>query len=437
MENKIKRKARGAGSIRKRSEHSWEGRVTIGFDPGTGKQIQKSVSGKTQREVRQKMTALQKSVDDGINICINSLTVAQWMDIWIRDYTLNLKPLTKSAYRSHIENNIKPYLGAVKLSKLTTAMIQNMYNRLSCGGDPLHRNVKSTGKSATKRKPMSPKTVHNLHGVLRKSLEQAVACGYINRNPTVACQLPQVLKTEIQPLTDDKLRLFLNSIAGDRYELIYRIDLFTGMRQGEVLGLCWDCVNFDNGTILIKRQLQKQKRKNGKFYLAPLKNNRQRTLVVAPSIMELFRLERSRQKEYRRLAAEVWDATGDLYRDYRCDALLKEGELGGLVFTNEGGGHLVGGSVYKRFKNICKSIGLEKTRFHDLRHSFAVTSLQLEDDIKTIQSNLGHASVSFTLDVYGHVSDTMKRNSARRMEALLQSMKNGNEREDKGKFSEV
>ena len=95
-----------------------------------------------------------------------------------------------------------------------------------------------------------------------------------------------------------------------------------------------------------------------------------------------------------------------------------------LVFTNEIGGHLTHGTVYKNFKRIISDLGLPEARFHDLRHSYAVAALQSGDDVKTVQENLGHHTAAFTLDVYGHVSERMKQESAARMEGFIKSVKN-------------
>ena len=96
----------------------------------------------------------------------------------------------------------------------------------------------------------------------------------------------------------------------------------------------------------------------------------------------------------------------------------------GFVFTNEVGDHLSPSTVYHQFKKIAASIDLPDARLHDLRHSFAVASLRAGDDIKTVQSNLGHHTAAFTLDVYGHVTEEMKRDSANRMEAFIQNVTN-------------
>ena len=93
-----------------------------------------------------------------------------------------------------------------------------------------------------------------------------------------------------------------------------------------------------------------------------------------------------------------------------------------LVFTNELGQHLCCVTIYNHLKKILESIGLGDVRFHDLRHCYAAISLQNGDDIKTVSENLGHATVAFTLDVYGHVTDKMRKDSADRMQAYIESL---------------
>ena len=92
------------------------------------------------------------------------------------------------------------------------------------------------------------------------------------------------------------------------------------------------------------------------------------------------------------------------------------------MFTDELGHHLKHQTVYLEFKKIVTEIGAPNARFHDLRHSFAVSSIRAGDDIKTVQENLGHATAAFTLDVYGHVAEKMKLESANRMEQFIRSV---------------
>ena len=196
----------------------------------------------------------------------------------------------------------------------------------------------------------------------------------------------------------------MKAIDGWKYELLYRVTLFTGMRQGEILGLTWDCVDFEHNTIYVNKQLQRTEKVGGKYVLVPTKSGRSRMITVAPSVMSLLKKQKSQQAQMQLLAGTDWENPWD------------------LVFTNDTGGHLVHMTVYKVFKEIVKSMGLEQARFHDLRHSYAVVSLESGDDIKTVQTNLGHATASFTLDVYGHVSQKMRQKSADRMEQFIQKI---------------
>ncbi len=387
------RAASGDGSIRKKivkkngKEYTyWEGRYTCGFDPKTGKQKQRSISGKTQAEVAQKLREVTAEIGQGTFKEACKLTVGEWSIIWDKDYLIGVKPRTQEAYRSILCTHIRPELGAIKLEALNAHTIQHFYNGLS-------------------QKGLSAKTVKNVHGVLHELLQQAVRIGYLRMNPSDACTLPRVVKKEIKPLGDDAIRQFLAAIQGHRFEILLMVTLFTGLREGEVLGLSWDRVDFDKGTLLIDRQLQRAKDESGerRYSLVSLKNDKWRRITPADSVMELLRRQWSSQAEWRLRAGPAWEDSG-------------------LVFTNELGEHLSPYTVYKNYKRLVASIGCPEARFHDLRHSYAVAAIKSGDDIKTVQGNLGHATAAFTLDVYGHVTDQMKRDSAERMQKFIESV---------------
>lgn len=175
------------------------------------------------------------------------------------------------------------------------------------------------------------------------------------------------------------------------------------MRRAELSGLKWDCVDFWKGTICIKRQWQKDPGKRGGFVLSSTKNGKPRIVKPAASVMEILHQERIRQGELRLKAGNLWQDDG-------------------FVFKNVLGAPLSPNTAYNHFKQIMASIGLPKTRMHDLRHTYAVASLANGDDIKTVQENLGHASAAFTLDRYGHVTDSMRQASSERMEQFFKSV---------------
>lgn len=384
--------AAGSGTIRKKTitrngkEYTyWEARYTAGYDPGTGKQIQRSITGKTQKEVSQKLKAATAAIDAKTYTAPSKMTVGQWLEIWTAEYLGGVKPLTVSSYKTAVKIHITPGLGAIKLEALDPHTVQGFYNSL--------RN----------QKQLSPKTIKNIHGVLHKALEKAVANKYIPFNPADSCELPRMEKKEIQPLDDNQISAFLKAIKGHKYESLFTIALFTGMRESEALGLTWDCVDLTKGTILINKQLQVVKGSHGEYALAPTKNSKGRTLTVAPFVVSVLKRVKHRQLENRLRYGECWTDSG-------------------FVFTDDLGAHLKHVTVYKAFKRIVTDMGFPDTRFHDLRHSYAVASIRSGDDIKTVQENLGHATASFTLDVYGHVTEQMKQASAARMEQFIRAV---------------
>ncbi|MCI2106916.1 MAG: N-terminal phage integrase SAM-like domain-containing protein [Intestinimonas sp.] len=182
-----RRAAQGTGTIRKKTvtrsgkEYTyWEARYTTGTDPGTGKQIQRPITGKTQREVSQKLKAATAAIDAGTYTAPSRMTVGEWLDIWAQDYLGGVKPFTVASYNGQIRNHIKPALGTVRLEALNAHTIQRFYNDLS--------------KPHDDKPGLSPKTVKGVHGVLHKALQQAVMIGYIRFNPSDACTLPRMVR---------------------------------------------------------------------------------------------------------------------------------------------------------------------------------------------------------------------------------------------------
>jgi integrase len=380
-----KRNAHGAGSIRQRKDGTWEARYSIGRDPGTGKQVQRSIYGKTQRDVRQKLSSVVSSLDSGSYIEPSRLLFGAWLDIWLDEYNINVKPRTLLEYKGQCNYRIKPFLGSIKLALLRPHDVQMFLNKQSVPS----KNMKA----------LNPKSIHNLHGILHKALEQAVKIGYLKFNPANACILPRIVKSSVKPFDNEQIKLFLSTIKGHHLESLFMLDLFTGLRKGEIIGLTWDCIQGDS--IFIYRQLQCIK---GKYFFMPLKNNKTRRIVPAQSIMHMLLEHKKRQHDLMQLFNDAW------------------GNKEGFVFTNEVGNHLCHDTVYKIFKRIVTDLGFPSFRFHDLRHSYAVASLRAGDDVKTVQENLGHHTAAFTLDVYGHVTDEMRRDSSSRMDAFFQSI---------------
>ena len=379
------KKANGSGTIRKRADGRWEGKYTLGYDPKTGKLIRKSVYGKTQKEVRLALSKIVSEMDSGTYAEPSKMKVSQWLDEWLASYTMNIKPATRSAYEEHIRVHIKPSLGDIPLKQLSTRDIQQLYTNL------------------LKERELSPKTVRNIHGVLHRTLEQAKLLGYIRVNPADAAVTPRVEKKQVETLDAEDIGKFLAAIRGTKYEYPLFVAVFTGLRQGELLGLTWDCVDFEHGLLLINKQHNRVKG-DTEFRFASLKNDKARVLTVADEVIDVLKLQKQRQESWAAALGNGWENPDN------------------LVFTTEFGRYINNKILYQNFKRIAKKLGKPDLRFHDLRHTYAVNSLRAGDDIKTVQENLGHATASFTLSTYAHATPGMKRESAKRMTDFIRTV---------------
>ena len=375
------RNAKGGGSVRQREDGKWEARCTI-----NGKR--RSFYGNRQSDVLKAMRAAQSAADVGAFIEPSKMTIEQWVTAWLEEYIKpSSKPLTYSAYKSKVDNHIIPHLGKMRLTTLNPTQVQAFYNDL------------------LREKNLSPKSIKDVHGILHRAIEQAVELRYIPYNCTNACKTPRIVKKEIEPFDDISVEAFLTAIQGHRYQDIFTVTLFTGIREGEACGLPWDAVDFRNGTITIKQQLCKEKVKGGKHYIDTPKHDKVRILTAPSFVMDILREVKAKQLQ------NHINCIGNWQNEHN------------LVFTDEFGKYTVPSTLHKHFKIIARQIGKPNARFHDLRHTYAVTALQEGDDAKTVQQNLGHATAAFTLNVYGHVSEKMKKDSADRMERYYQRVK--------------
>lgn len=405
MPRKSTRNAAGSGSIRKktvtrgeREYQFWEARYT----DSAGKRH--SISGDTQKEVAEKLRAATKAIDEGSYTPPQKLKLADWMDSWLEIYVKNsVKPNTYLAYKNSTKTHIKPILGAIQLQKLNPDDIQQFCNKIKAEG----QRIKI--KDGIDNKPLKAKTVKNVHGILSKALSVAVRNGYIRTNPAAVTDLPRHEKSKIMPLDENDIKCFLLEIENEpRYKNLFTVALFSGLREAELLGLQWSCVNFMTGTITVDKQLYKVKETGGAYHLAPTKTDNIRIVTVAPTVISALQDEQARQLSNQLKAGGV-------------DGAFRNPD--DLVFTDELGKHLVARTVVKHYKNIVTKLGIPERRFHDLRHSYATAALANGDSIKDVQTALGHTEPNITLSLYAHSTAETKKASADRMERFIQTIK--------------
>ena len=300
----------------------WEARYTTGFDPKTGKQIRKSIYGKTQKEVQKKLTMVLAEIYAQTYIEPSKIKLRDWLETWVNEYSIDKKYSTLKGYRAQIKAHINPELGDFCLSQIFPMMVQQFYNKLSTPDED--------GKC------LSPKSVKNVHIILRAALSQAVENEYIRHNPCQKARLPKVYKTDISPLTDQQVHDFLEEADEDPiYGTILKVILFTGLREGEAMGLTWDCVDFYKGAITINKQLQRRPEYAGGTVLTSVKNGKTRVLRPAPYVMNLLKIRYAEQVMQAEKAGSAWEGWKD-----------KAEHRKALVFTNEMGRFLVPKRVF-------------------------------------------------------------------------------------------
>jgi len=305
------------------------------------------------------------------------IRVSEWTVYWLDNFCENLKTNTSVYYRSVVNQHINRVIGDAKLSELSEEDIQLFINSLILG--------------VGIQQPLSPKSVKNIHGILHKCLDVALRRKYIDVNPASGISLPKIPCRSTNVMSNAVLDAFLHEVKGREKENFYRCAVFTGLRLSELIGLTWDCIDFDKGTLHVYRQLVKDRTCN-KYVFTSLKNNRSRTIYPADTVMKLL--------------LKIRETVPDTPERF--------------VFVSEKSRtHYTVAAVYSSFKRTVRRIGYPALRVHDLRHTYAVLSLLAGDDIKTLQCNMGHFSASFTLDVYGHFTDDMKRNSSKKMTAFI------------------
>ena len=366
-----KRRANGEGSIRKRKDGRWEGRYTAGRDPVTGKVIYKNVLGKTQAEVKEKLkAAIEKS--STLDIKAEHYTVSQWLDTWMENYAkLQVRASSHKTYQGFIENHINPTLGDLSLEKLTAMDLQKLYKHLLESG-----RVECT-EARNKPKGLSVSTARNINQMISSALNCAVEQRLISANPTKGCVLPKPERKEMKILPPESLDTFFEEARRSGVFELYYIDLATGLRRGELLGLKWSDVDLEKGIIYVRRQILRQ---NGEVVEAPLKTkNSYRSIAIGADAIKVLKGMEQRD-EY--------------------------------VFPSPYGGPMSPDSVLHMLQRVLKRAGLERIRFHDLRHTFSVLALQNGVDVKTLSAMLGHYSAGFTLDTYAHVTTSMQKQAA-------------------------
>ena len=371
----MRRRANGEGTVRERKDGRWEATMSL---PGGAR---KSYFGKTKQDALVKMRSGQRNVQDGLPLPPERLTLGAYLERWLEDSVKpTVRPYTFKSYSILVHRHITPELGKTHLTRLTAQEIQSFLNQKLQSG-------------------LSPRSVQYLHAVLRRALGQAERWGIVPRNVARFASAPHVPQANIQPLSPVEAKKLLAAVHGDRLEALYTVALAVGLRQGEALGLRWEDVHLEAGTLSVKVTSQKI---DGVNVLVQPKTERSRRTVKLPDIcLEALRAHKARQDVERDKVGEAWQGSW------------------GLIFCEAGGSPLSRYSVTRRFQSILVNAGIEKHRFHDLRHTCATLLLAQGVSLRVLMETLGHSQMATTADIYSHVLPVLMADAAAKMDLAL------------------
>ena len=380
-----KRRPQGDGTIRKRNDGRWEARIIIGHK-NDGSPMYKSAFTKTQKSALKQLHQLIDLYRD-VDLTEDSrMTLGEWLDKWLDEYMIfTIRESTLDSYRAMVKNQVKPFIGSKQISSLTTADMQKFYNKIKREGrvreHPIH------GKT------LADSMVRGVHMMLHEALDAAVKERLLAKNPTNGTTVPKCNYPEKQILGDNQLETFLEAIKWHEYWCdFFYVEVMTGLRRGEICGLKWQDISFEENKLQVKRSVSVKK--GGGVSIGETKTETGvRCIQMPPSVAELL-------KSKKQTAITEWVFPHFLHPEQPISPA----------------------SAYRKLKVILKNAELPLIRFHDLRHTFATHATQGGVDPKTLAGILGHTNASFTLDTYTHVTSDMQKSASAVVGSMMQKI---------------
>ncbi|HEY3378742.1 MAG TPA: site-specific integrase [Armatimonadota bacterium] len=365
---------------------------------GKRRQIAKACAGMTKKQAGQHLQEIECQITRGDYQTPKQQRLETFFDEWLTHARGGLEASTFANYGLLIHAHIIPALGTYPLDKLTPLDIQRFYAKLQQAGS--NRNSKG--------KPLSAKSIKNIHAILHKALAQAVRWGLLAKNPADAVDLPRRQRTEMKAITNDELLRLMGAIEDiGKWRIPLLIAIGTGMRRGEILALQWQDYNQDQRLLVVRRALSHVT--THKIVVKGTKTGRVRVVTLNNSLVEVLNQHRD---------AMAYKKPND------------------WICCEEDGGHMSPHDFTKDFMRLVARIGLDIT-LHGLRHTHATALLAAGIPVKVISERLGHSSVIITQDVYAHVLPTMQREAAEKMEKIWKGEGIVNAGNDDNQFENV
>jgi integrase len=360
----------GEGSVFQTADGRWVAALSIG---GRARRRYIRRIRRTRREALDALEQLKAERRAGVSP--TRITTGAYLAQWVRD-ARNIRPTTRRGYEAVVRYHLAPTLGDVRLVDLTPVDVERALGQLA--------------------PHLAPKSLRNVHAVLRRALGQAVRAGLVMRNVAARefVDAPRVPVEEPRALSADEVRRFVDVVRGDRLEALFITAVGTGLRQGELLGLAWEDVDLDAGHLTVRRELV---RRDGQYLRDELKTDRSRRLVpLSPAVAAALR----RHREQTIAEGFVPTATGP-------------------VFTNRAGGPLNGSWLTHRFYDLLAAAGIPRLPFKNLRTTFSSRLFEAGVPDRRIADLLGHTRTKTTQGHYIGTAGTSQTPAIDAIEALV------------------
>lgn len=390
----MSRNANGEGSIYKRTRDGkvigYAGALTYRDETDTAKRH--TVYGRTRAEVRDKLKAARDRLDAGAPVRDASRTIGDWMRQW-RTTTLaasDRKESTRDLYGNMSRRHLEPEpFGAIRLDRLKPSDVEALI---------LSMRAQTKVRGGETVRALSDSTIRQVYTVLRAGLDGAVRDGLVAVNPAAKVKRPGVARQEAKHLPADGVQRVLAAASSSRYYAALVLIAATGLRKGEALGLSWQRVDLDAGTLTVLATLGRIGR--NLVISEPKTARSRRTVPLSPAVVTMLRKHKVAQAEDRLRAGDQWQDSG-------------------LVFTTEFGGPVDPRNLLRVLEVAAAAAGVDKVGVHTLRHSAAVAWLESGVHIKAVADLLGHSSIAITGDIYGHTSDDTARSAVAGLSDVL------------------
>ena len=355
--------------------------VEVEPDPITGKRNRyyKSVKG-TKKQVAEALHKFKNEIESGHTITPSTMKVSDWLDQYVTQYLPNIEDTTRSGYKDKIKNQINPHLGSTPLKMLTASAIQKWVNKLH------------------KEKRLSPKTIKNAFNILKPALQKAVVLQMIDKNPCVGVELPKVQKYNPVIYDTQEMTTALGLAEGTDMYVPLLLGFYLGLRRGEMLALQWDHIDFDKAVVHIQSNTV---RGDGAVVTKDPKS--------AAGTRDIS------------IGSNIVTALKQAHNQYKLNKLAKGTAFtdSNLVVCQKNGKPYKPDSLTQKWDRFMQKHGLKHIRLHDQRHSCTTMMIEAGIDPKTVQTRIGHADVTTTMNIYTHCTKTMDQSAADKIDNLL------------------